>query len=147
MRTKKVHPQKNYLPIAIVVIAALAVAGFWLEGYLKRAYPINDEAKEARPSNRWEIVGENKTGYIKFVLVKPEHQNDKSVYWAAGNSICGKLSHCGVMFWDAQRDVPEDLPLTSRQQYFKAADYFSNKTTGYLEMVWGCRFDASQCDK
>lgn len=145
MRTKKVHPQKNYLPIAIVVIAALAVAGFWLEGYLKRAYPINDAANQARPSNRWEIVGENKTGYIKFVVVKPVHQADQSAYWEAAKFICAKREACGVMFWDAQRDVPSDLPLTGKQLDSQAANYFINKKTNAESMVWGCRFDNRQC--
>lgn len=140
MATKKnTNPQGVALAIALVVLLAAGVYNALIGG---------DKIKTENskpPSNRWGIYGESKTGYIKFVVVKPAHQADQSVYLEAARFICAKQDKCGVMFWEAARDVPQDLPLTSQQLDSQMANYWKNKLANTETMVMGCRFDKTQC--
>lgn len=104
-----------------------------------------ETTKNRPPSNRWGIHGESKTHNVTFVVVKPEHQTDQSVYTEAANYICRNQDACGVAFWDFARDVPGELPLTAAQAKSRSASYVIKKREGIDRMTWGCRFDKRQC--
>lgn len=94
----------------------------------------------------WKLIRSPEMGnsgkFVHMVLVDLDKEMDKTVYSAAINRLCGKVTDfCRIRFWTQERFIPEKVTPTPEQLKAQKADYLFNPTAGVKKTTWSCKVD------